>query len=108
LRWRWLEREGLLRALPRLEFNISPEAEDMFQAACQCVVGKGGKINFRSNKWIEGRSLEQIDSNPRKEQWPRDFNIIVGFFMYPKYTSNPAMDFCSEHEAPSMTLKTSS
>jgi hypothetical protein len=42
--------------------------------------------------------------DPRKDQWPRHFNIIAGFLMYPKYTSNlricRAMDFCSEHEAP--------
>jgi hypothetical protein len=39
MRWRWLEREGQLRSWHGLEFSISPEAEDTFQAACQCVVG---------------------------------------------------------------------
>ena len=32
----------------------------MFQAACQCVVGQGDRINFWLDRWIEGRSPAQI------------------------------------------------
>jgi hypothetical protein len=55
LRWIWLEKEG--------QFSISPKAEDMFQEACQCVVGRGDRTNFRSDRWLEGESPRQLAPN---------------------------------------------
>jgi hypothetical protein len=60
MRWRWLERERPARAWKGLQFDLPTEAEDLFQAACRCVVGKGDRIMFWQDRWLQGKSPAQI------------------------------------------------
>jgi hypothetical protein len=39
--WRWLEKNGQLRAWSGLDFHLSANAEAMFTAATECTIRNG-------------------------------------------------------------------
>jgi hypothetical protein len=46
-----------------LDYVIAEEAEEMFQSCIKCKVGNGERLQFWTNMWINGRSVEQLAPN---------------------------------------------
>jgi hypothetical protein len=49
-----------VRAWQGLQFSLTEEAKNLFEAACYCTVGKGDKVLFCSDAWLNGRSPRQV------------------------------------------------
>jgi hypothetical protein len=58
--WRWLTLADADKPWHGLEFEIAKEAKEMFQSCTKYKVGNGQIMCYWTNKWIQGRSIEEI------------------------------------------------
>jgi hypothetical protein len=63
MRWRWLALTEEDKPWGGLKFRISTEAEDMFQTCIKFEIGNGAKTRFWTDRWLDGRSIEQMAPN---------------------------------------------
>ena len=63
MKWRWLERTDHDRPWQGLQFSIPAEAEQLFLAATECILGDGQKLRFWYDRWLDGQSIEQLAPN---------------------------------------------
>jgi hypothetical protein len=77
MRWKWLELMGEDKPWPGLEFDIPEEANDMFRAATNCVLGDGNKLKFWTDRWMGVSSISELAPNLMKLVKPARKNDSV-------------------------------
>ncbi|WVZ96897.1 hypothetical protein U9M48_042477 [Paspalum notatum var. saurae] len=61
VRWLWLQRNlGEDHAWSELPIKVAPEIRCLFEASVFFVVGDGKSALFLTDKWIEGKSIEDL------------------------------------------------
>lgn len=63
MRWRWMALTDEDKPWHGLEFEIAEEAEEMFQTCTMFEVGNGKRIHFWTDRWLDGRSIQQLAPN---------------------------------------------
>jgi hypothetical protein len=63
MRWCWLALSVEDRPWHGLEVDIAYEAKKMFQSCTIYTAGNGKKMGFWTDRWIQGRSIEDIAPN---------------------------------------------
>jgi hypothetical protein len=77
MRWKWLELMGEDKPWSGLDFDISKEANDMFKAATQCILGDGNKLKFWTDRWMGTSSISELAPNLMKFVKPARKNDTV-------------------------------
>jgi hypothetical protein len=60
MRWRWLALTDDQKPWQGLEVVIAKEAEEAFLSCVEFQIGNGRRFSFWRDRWIQGRSVEQI------------------------------------------------
>jgi hypothetical protein len=63
MRWRWLSFTEDSKPWQGLAFDIAPAAEEMFRTCTTLTLGNGRRLKFWRDRWLGGRSVEQIAPN---------------------------------------------
>lgn len=63
MRWLWFEKMGMDKPWHGLPMPLRPETLHLARAAMHCSLGNGQRINFWSDRWINGQSIEQLAPN---------------------------------------------
>lgn len=58
MRWRWMELADVDKPWKGLGFVLSEESKDMFQSCVKHELGNGNKLEFWTDRWLAGRSVQ--------------------------------------------------
>lgn len=63
MRWRWFKKTVVNKPWAGLPINLKPAADALSLAALHCVIGDGRRTLFRSDRWVDGRSVAEMAPN---------------------------------------------
>lgn len=66
IRWLWAQKTDPTRPWVRFPVQVSHKAQAMFDASVVSIVGDGGSILFWSDRWLNGRKIQELAPNLHK------------------------------------------